>query len=188
MDTLHISTYIFVKSSLLFTQKLIFFLTFKIYSHHHYLQNQKTSLLFTQKVTCFSFPWPSTFNNKSGKLFAFNPESDLLFISMTFDLLQEKLENSQKNWKRKIWFAFNPKTGLLIISWKCFWNRFAFVYMILKKLFAFNLESDLLFISAYDLWPLTMKIGKLFAFNPESDLFFIYVNLKKLKREILICF
>ena len=105
---------------------------------------------------------------------------------MTFDLLQEKLENSQKKWKRKIWFAFNPKTGLPIISRKCFWNRFAFVYMILKKLFAFNLESDLLFISTYDLWPSTMKIGKLFAFNPESDLFFIYVNLKKLKREALI--
>ena len=44
-----------MKSSLLFTQKLICFLTFKIY-FHHYLQNQETSLLFTQKVTCFSFP------------------------------------------------------------------------------------------------------------------------------------
>ena len=63
VDTLHISTYIFVKSSLLFTQKLVCFFTFKIYFYHS-LQNQenkfafypKSDLLFHVQNLLLSFP------------------------------------------------------------------------------------------------------------------------------------
>ena len=75
----------------------------------------KNSLLF-----CFlMFLFPILILYKREMWFAFYPNDGLLFniLIVLISIL----------YKREMWFAFYPKNGLLFISWKSFFNWFAYI-------------------------------------------------------------
>ena len=122
-----------MKSSLLFTQKMICFLTFKIY-FHHYLQNQESSLLFTQKLTCFfMFKITSIITCKTKKLVCFLPKKWLAFSCSEFTSIIPCKIKKLVCFLHKKWLAFH------------FYDLWPLSIEI-GKLFAFNPESDLFFI------------------------------------------